>query len=874
MAAETVLDRLVTELRFRGNLRELKQVEGAVDRTKRRLDGLARGAGRIGAVATAAGAAAVKAFAGPEAKFAEIVGLVGVAREQIEAWKPEIADIGRETGKGPQELADSLFFITSAGLRGANAMDVLRQSAKASAAGLGDQAVIADLLTSAMNAYGAETLNAQAATDGLTEAVRLGKLEPASLAGALSRVLPVTSAMGVSFNEAAAALAAMSKTGTTAEEGATQLRAILNSFLKPTQQAEKAMLKFGLTPAAIRSNIEKSGLWNTLMGIRKAFGITDVSAREATDALANMEDGAGLDDLKRSLQGNNAVLAEIFPNIRALTGIFDLMGPGIADNAVLFDEMGESLGVLEDAFGAGAKTIQRQWNISMAQAKFLLMGVGEQLKPVVVRLLAGAQAVMAWVEQNPMVTRLLAGFLAMGPALLGVAAGAKAASLGLGFVADGYRILRRAGADTLAWLQLRAAATGRAVMATAVAIRTAFGNAFAWVSLYGQAAWKAISGASLANMRAAVLGVFARIQAAGVASAAAVRAQWLAMLGVPGRVAGQVRAAGGVFPWFRGIAGGALRSVGLAFLTFGRVATLSIVSIPVVGWVLGIITVLGLLVAWFRKPIWAFFRGLWEKLGTAMGRLRPSLLALQSAFSGLLDALGPVGAAVRKLFGGFGAEAGDAAKWGALFGEVLIGWVQRSIRNLAWLIEKFTDLVGWIKKGAKAFRESWVGRKLFGPVEEGLQQQGAELPKTFERSMSDMEQLLPSSDAQRGPLSRLTAAGRAIIDTMAQGVLGAGNRLDQAVARVFGGVGLPGLTHALATPLPVAPAPAYEVSLPGGQQAGPAGSSSRSVEVHLAEGAVQITVPGGDPVEIEQVLTERMGQVFRTAAEQADGLED
>jgi hypothetical protein len=65
-----------------------------------------------------------------------------------------------DTGKSSREAAEALFFITSAGLRGKEAMDVLEMSLKAAAVGLGETKTIADLSTSAMNAYGSESLSA------------------------------------------------------------------------------------------------------------------------------------------------------------------------------------------------------------------------------------------------------------------------------------------------------------------------------------------------------------------------------------------------------------------------------------------------------------------------------------------------------------------------------------------------------------------------------------------------------------------------------------------------------------------------------------------------------------------------------------------
>ena len=146
----------------------------------------------------------------------------------------------------PQELAESLFFVTSAGLRGKVAMDVLRESAKAAAAGLGEQKSVVDLVTSAVNAYGSENLTATEAVDTLTEAVRLGKLEPESLAGAMGRAIPQASKLGIEFSELTGLIAAMSRTGTNAETGVTQLSAIMSQLIKPSKQAEDALGTVGL----------------------------------------------------------------------------------------------------------------------------------------------------------------------------------------------------------------------------------------------------------------------------------------------------------------------------------------------------------------------------------------------------------------------------------------------------------------------------------------------------------------------------------------------------------------------------------------------------------------------------------------------------
>ena len=230
------------------------------------------------------GGYAVKTAADFETSFAKIQGLVGVSADEIGALEEAAARLGPQFGRSSTEAAEALFFITSAGLRGSDAIETLESSLKASAIGLGETAVVADLVTSAVNAYGSATLGATKATDVLTAAVRYGKLEPADLAQSMGMVLPVASAMGVSFNDVGAAFAAMSRTGTDASMAATQLRQILATILNPTQEAREELDKYGLSAEGLRQQLRERGLLSVLQTLTGTLGLNDdaIAACSAT----------------------------------------------------------------------------------------------------------------------------------------------------------------------------------------------------------------------------------------------------------------------------------------------------------------------------------------------------------------------------------------------------------------------------------------------------------------------------------------------------------------------------------------------------------------------------------------------------------------
>jgi hypothetical protein len=83
------------------------------------------------------GVAATKMAMDFDESMTKIVSLVGLSRDQVQEMRGDVLRLAGETAKAPQELAEALFVVTSAGLRGADAISALEMSAKAGAAGLG-----------------------------------------------------------------------------------------------------------------------------------------------------------------------------------------------------------------------------------------------------------------------------------------------------------------------------------------------------------------------------------------------------------------------------------------------------------------------------------------------------------------------------------------------------------------------------------------------------------------------------------------------------------------------------------------------------------------------------------------------------------------
>lgn len=333
-------------------------------------------AGLVGVAVAAKAAADFTAF---QATMTRTVTLAGATEEQMHAASEEILNVSAALGQGPQELAEALYFTESAGIDAAHAMDVVKVAAKASAVGLGETEVIADALTSVLNAYGEENISAAQAADILTAAVRDGKGEADAIAGAIGRVIPVASEMGVGFDQVAAGIAAMTRTGLDANEAVTALRGTLTAMLNPTEQAKTLLEGVGVSSDSLRASIADNGLLATLQELQQRF------------------------------EGNDEAFGQLFGNVRAQVGVLSLLGNNAGEVGEVFRDVAASGGTLNEAFALVQETSQFKLQQAFAAIQVALVEVGGAIAPVVVAL---AEILKVIAPLLPALAGLGAGFLA------------------------------------------------------------------------------------------------------------------------------------------------------------------------------------------------------------------------------------------------------------------------------------------------------------------------------------------------------------------------------------------------------------------------------------------------------------------------------
>jgi TP901 family phage tail tape measure protein len=324
--------------------------------------------------------------------FAKMVGLAGVTAGEVDGLKQKVLDLASVTGRGPQDLAEGLYFASSAGFDTATAMQILEVSAKGATAGLGSTSSVVNAVTNALGAYGTGALSAAQAVDILTAGAKVSKVEASALAPQLGRLLPTAQALGVGFDQVVAAMGYLSQKSGDASLSATQLDGVLRKLLVPSEQGRKALDAVGLSADQLRNVVATGGL------------------------------PAALDLLKSKFGGNSDALYQLFDDIQAFQGAQALLADSTGGLNDAFEATRNSAGETGKAFEAVASTDGFRLRQSLAEAKVALIQIGDAVMPLVASLatiggaFAGAFADLpGWLQSG--VIGFVALLAAVGPVM-------------------------------------------------------------------------------------------------------------------------------------------------------------------------------------------------------------------------------------------------------------------------------------------------------------------------------------------------------------------------------------------------------------------------------------------------------------------------
>lgn len=243
-----------------------------------------------------------------EEALSRVVGLTNATREQVDAARPAIREISNLTGQNQVGLAEAFFTINSAGIQGAEGLDVLRVAAEAGAAGLGETRDIAQVATVALEVFGDRVSGPAEALDQFLAVAREGNFEVSQLSNRFSQALGPGEAFGASFSEIGGAIAVVTRTTGDANQAVTQIEGLFRQLNRQAPQSIDALRTVGLTFQDVQQSLEQDGLIGTLTLLDEAFaGNQAAISRFLGDASATQAFGTLTRDLDATRQSLEAV---------------------------------------------------------------------------------------------------------------------------------------------------------------------------------------------------------------------------------------------------------------------------------------------------------------------------------------------------------------------------------------------------------------------------------------------------------------------------------------------------------------------------------------------------------------------------------------
>lgn len=337
----------------------------------------------------AVGVASVKMAGDFESAMTKLVTGAGEAESNIAMIRDGILSLGGQVGQTPAQLAEGMYFIGSAGYHGAEGLKVLQASAQGAAVGGAEMMTVANAVTTVMTNYGLSADQAAGATSGLVRTVSLGKTTLQDLSGALAKVLPLGSAVGISFGEMSGALATMTASGVTADMASEQLRAMISGLISPSHEAKQVLQMIGMTSQTVAENLKnpKVGLAGTLdlIGTQLAKTLPGQTALQ-TEAFEKLTGGITGTGARLLLTGTH--FKTFKNNIQSVTDA--------TKNA-----SGEVIG-----FDKAQQTLNFKLQALKSQGQGILINLGTALLPTAKALADWATGAIAFFKEHPLISKI------------------------------------------------------------------------------------------------------------------------------------------------------------------------------------------------------------------------------------------------------------------------------------------------------------------------------------------------------------------------------------------------------------------------------------------------------------------------------------
>lgn len=265
--------------------------------------------------------------------------LSGQAREKM---TDDVKQFAIEMKTLPEEVVPALYQALSASVPESEVFNFLKTAKMAAKGGITELETSVDVLSSIVNAYGEEVINATEASDLMFMAVKKGKTTFEEMASNMYSVLPIAKSLQVPFENVTAAISTMTAMGTPTAQATTQIGRMFLEFSKDGTRASEIFLEATgrtfkqfiaegnnvqdalmiMEEVAKNVGVEINNLFNSAEAGNAALALTGKGAQKFSEDLKAMENSAGATE--EAYKEMDSTIASSVEGIKARMKVFAL----------------------------------------------------------------------------------------------------------------------------------------------------------------------------------------------------------------------------------------------------------------------------------------------------------------------------------------------------------------------------------------------------------------------------------------------------------------------------------------------------------------------------------------------------------------------
>jgi len=332
MATERI-DIVVTEKGARTVRRNIENIGKGATSAQGAVQLLRRSLGALGGALVLGNA--LRTLAQFSQEMSTVRAVTGATEVQFKALRDIAKDLGATTRFSATQAAEGMTFLARAGFTTNEVMATIGDTLNLAQAGALELGSAADIASNVLKGFNLEAAETTRIVDTLVNTANKANTDVEQLGQAMSFLAPAAAAVGVSVEQASAAVGALSDAGVQSTRAGTSLRQIFIKTIDVSKKGQKVLEQYGLTTADV--NVKTRGLVPVLESLRAA----NISL-EGAAALVGSRQAANL-----------LILTQSIPKIKELTqSNKDAAGTAAEVARIMDDNLNGALISVKSAFEA------------------------------------------------------------------------------------------------------------------------------------------------------------------------------------------------------------------------------------------------------------------------------------------------------------------------------------------------------------------------------------------------------------------------------------------------------------------------------------------------------------------------------------------